>query len=66
MGPIFQVLEPLHAAGKLGAVQFQFAPWITSGGESRQPVEHCVGVRYVLEMESPGTGRPPGKGFPRR
>jgi hypothetical protein len=37
-------LEPLHAAGKLGAVHFQFAPWITSGGEPRRLVEYCVQV----------------------
>jgi uncharacterized protein YecE (DUF72 family) len=43
-GRFFQALEPLHASGKLGAVHFQFAPWITSGGEARQLVEHCVQV----------------------
>ena len=43
-GRFFQALEPLHAAGKLGVVHFQFAPWITSGGEARQLVEHCVRV----------------------
>lgn len=43
-GRFFQALEPLHAAGKLGAVHFQFAPWITSGGDPRRLVEHCVRV----------------------
>ena len=43
-GRFFQALEPLHAAGKLGAVHFQFAPWVTSGGEPRRLVEHCVMV----------------------
>ncbi|HZF81477.1 MAG TPA: DUF72 domain-containing protein, partial [Rubrivivax sp.] len=43
-GRFFQALEPLHAAGKLGAVHFQFAPWITSGGEPRKLVEHCAAV----------------------
>src|SRR5215207_1455213 len=43
-GRFFQALEPLHAAGKLGAVHFQFAPWITSGGEPRRLVEHCARV----------------------
>jgi uncharacterized protein YecE (DUF72 family) len=43
-GRFFQALEPLHAAGKLGAVHFQFAPWVTSGGEPRKLVEHCVAV----------------------
>jgi uncharacterized protein YecE (DUF72 family) len=32
----------LHAAGKLGAVHFQFASWITSGGEPRHLGEHCA------------------------
>ena len=43
-GRFFQALEPLDAAGKLGAVHFQFAPWITSGGEPRKLVEHCAAV----------------------
>jgi uncharacterized protein YecE (DUF72 family) len=43
-GRFFQALEPLHAAGKLGGVHFQFAPWITSGGEPRHLVEHCARV----------------------
>jgi uncharacterized protein YecE (DUF72 family) len=38
----FDALEPLRAAGKLGAVLFQFAPWITSGGDDRKHVEHCL------------------------
>jgi uncharacterized protein YecE (DUF72 family) len=40
----FDAIEPLHRAGKLGAVHFQFAPWITSGGPPRKHVEHCVRV----------------------
>src|SRR3954463_2616034 len=40
----FDALAPLRRAGKLGAVHFQFAPWITSGGEPRRLVEHCVRV----------------------
>src|SRR6187200_1123213 len=43
-GRFFQALEPLHASGKLGAIHFQFAPWITSGGDPRRLVEHCVRV----------------------
>jgi uncharacterized protein YecE (DUF72 family) len=38
----FAAIEPLRANGKLGAVHFQFAPWITSGGPPRRHVEHCV------------------------
>ena len=40
----FDAIEPLRLAGKLGAVHFQFAPWITSGGAPRKHVEHCVRV----------------------
>ena len=39
-----EALEPLRQANKLGAVHFQFAPWITSGGEPRRLVEHCARV----------------------
>jgi uncharacterized protein YecE (DUF72 family) len=40
----FEAIEPLRSGGKLGAIHFQFAPWITSGGEPRKHVEHCVEV----------------------
>jgi len=40
----FEALEPLRRAGKLGAIHFQFAPWLTSGGASRKHVEHCADV----------------------
>jgi len=39
-----EAVEPLRLAGKLGAIHFQFAPWITSGGESKRHVEHCSTV----------------------
>ena len=38
----FDAIEPLQRGGKLGAIHFQFAPWITSGGPLRRHVEHCV------------------------
>jgi uncharacterized protein YecE (DUF72 family) len=38
----FEAIEPLRVTGKLGAIHFQFAPWITSGGEPRRHVEHCT------------------------
>src|SRR3954470_12633287 len=44
----FDALDPLGRAGKLGAVHFQFAPWITSGGEPRKHVEHCVSIMSGL------------------
>jgi uncharacterized protein YecE (DUF72 family) len=40
----FEAVEPLRAAGKLGAIHFQFAPWITSGGAPRKHVEDCATV----------------------
>jgi uncharacterized protein YecE (DUF72 family) len=46
----FRALEPLHAAGKLGAIHFQFAPWITSRGDARQLVEHCARVMEGTTM----------------
>ena len=49
-GRFFRTLEPLHAAGKLGAIHFQFALWITSGGDARQLVEHCVRVMEGTTM----------------
>ena len=41
-GRFFQALEPLHAAGKLGAVHFQFAPWLTYSRASREHVAECA------------------------
>ena len=35
-------LAPLQAAGKLGAVHFQFAPWLLRNRASMAHVEHCV------------------------
>jgi uncharacterized protein YecE (DUF72 family) len=40
----FEAVEPLRLNSKLGALHFQFAPWVTSGGEARKHVEHCVEV----------------------
>lgn len=37
-----EALAPLKAAGKLGAVHFQFAPWIIRNREGLGHVEHCV------------------------
>jgi uncharacterized protein YecE (DUF72 family) len=37
-----QALAPLQAAGKLGAVHFQFAPWLLRNRASIAHVEHCV------------------------
>nr|WP_269117457.1 DUF72 domain-containing protein [Ramlibacter monticola] len=35
-------LAPLRAAGKLGAVHFQFAPWLLRNRASIAHVEHCA------------------------
>lgn len=35
-------IEPLRAAGKLRAVHFQYAPWVTGAPEWRAHVEECV------------------------
>jgi uncharacterized protein YecE (DUF72 family) len=37
-----EALEPLRSAGKLGAVHFQFAPWLLRNRASIAHVEHCV------------------------
>ncbi|QYD72270.1 DUF72 domain-containing protein [Paraburkholderia edwinii] len=38
----FEALEPLRTAGKLGAVLFQFAPWITTASRDKAHVAHCA------------------------
>ncbi|CAB3769328.1 DUF72 domain-containing protein [Paraburkholderia solisilvae] len=38
----FEALEPLRAAGKLGAVLFQFAPWLTTAPRDKAHVAHCA------------------------
>jgi uncharacterized protein YecE (DUF72 family) len=38
----FEALEPLRAADKLGAVLFQFAPWITTAPRDKAHVAHCA------------------------
>lgn len=37
-----EALAPLRQAGKLGAVHFQFAPWLLRNRASMAHVEHCV------------------------
>jgi uncharacterized protein YecE (DUF72 family) len=37
-----EALAPLKAAGKLGAVHFQFAPWVLRNKGGMAHVEHCV------------------------
>src|SRR5689334_2072268 len=49
----FEAIEPLRLNRKLGAIHFQFAPWITSGGADRKHVEHCAKVmeRRLMAVE---------------
>jgi uncharacterized protein YecE (DUF72 family) len=37
-----EALAPLQAAGKLGAVHFQFAPWMMRNREGLAHIRHCV------------------------
>jgi len=37
-----QVLQPLHEAGKLGLVHFQFPPWLVRNRAGHAHVAHCV------------------------
>lgn len=49
-----EAIEPLRRAGKLGVVHFQFAPWVTRTGKSREHIEHCAvemaGYRLAVEF----------------
>ena len=48
-----EALEPLRQAGKLGAVHFQFAPWLLRNREGLAHVEHCVEMMegHLLSVE---------------
>lgn len=48
-----EAIEPLRAAGKLGAVHFQFAPWITSAPKDLEHVAHCADFMagYTMAVE---------------
>jgi uncharacterized protein YecE (DUF72 family) len=48
-----EALEPLRQAGKLGAVHFQFAPWLLRNREGMAHVEHCVEMMegHLLSVE---------------
>lgn len=35
-------IQPLQAAGKLGALHFQFAPWVTYGPKAMAHIEDCA------------------------
>jgi len=37
-----EAIAPLQSAGKLGAVHFQFAPWVVNNPDGRAHVEHCA------------------------
>jgi uncharacterized protein YecE (DUF72 family) len=48
-----EALEPLRQAGKLGAVHFQFAPWLLRNREGHAHVQECVSRMegYQLSVE---------------
>ena len=48
-----EALEPLRQAGKLGAVHFQFAPWLLRNREGHAHVQECVErmAGYLLSVE---------------
>ena len=41
------VLEILRASGKLGAVHFQFAPWVAFHPKNFEYIEHCRNARRL-------------------
>lgn len=47
-------IEPLHSAGKLTAVHFQFPPWVTPGDAAYAHIEECAarltGYRIATEF----------------
>ena len=44
MGSVLSGVGATAGGGQAGAAHFQFAPWITSGGDPRCLVEHCARV----------------------
>ena len=48
-----EALAPLRLAGKLGAVHFQFAPWVVRDRDGMAHVRHCVEVMqdHLLSVE---------------
>ncbi|MEW6346602.1 MAG: DUF72 domain-containing protein [Paraburkholderia sp.] len=48
-----EALEPLRQTQRLGAVLFQFAPWITSAPQDRAHVEECAArmAGYTMAVE---------------
>ncbi|KLU23861.1 hypothetical protein EOS_23250 [Caballeronia mineralivorans PML1(12)] len=44
-----EAIEPLRAAGKLGAVHFQFAPWVICNPHGIRHVEHCADVMGAMD-----------------
>ncbi|RFU44930.1 DUF72 domain-containing protein [Paraburkholderia sp. DHOC27] len=49
----YEALEPLRQVGKLGAVLFQFAPWITSAPDDLAHVDECAArmAGYTMAAE---------------
>src|SRR5262245_54258184 len=51
-----EAIEPLRMAGKLGAVHFQFAPWLAFHPENFKHVDECIrqleGHRLAVELRN--------------
>lgn len=45
-----EAIDPLRQSGKLGAVHFQFAPWVVNNDDGRAHVEHCADVMEGLTL----------------
>ncbi|MET9292941.1 DUF72 domain-containing protein [Streptomyces sp. NPDC003077] len=57
-GRFVGALQPLHTAGRLGAVQLQFPPWLAPGRAAEKTVAacraRCAGLRVAVEFRHPG------------
>jgi uncharacterized protein YecE (DUF72 family) len=47
-----EAIDPLRRSGKLGAVHFQFAPWVVNNDDGRAHVEHCADVMEGFTLAS--------------
>ncbi|CAL9575233.1 hypothetical protein SUDANB58_04919 [Streptomyces sp. enrichment culture] len=60
-GRFAQAVEPLRAAGRLGAVLFQFPPWFAPGDEAGETLRECArrtaGWPVAVEFRHPGWWR---------
>src|SRR5690606_9741976 len=61
-GRFAEAVDPLRAAGRLGAVLFQFPPWFTPGAPAERFLEDCAertkGWPLAVEFRHPAWWRP--------